>query len=276
MPGPRPRVLQNALAAAVRFVPGGRASRETSGFERNREAWDDLAELDPYWATITDPAQKHGQGSREAYLRTGAEEIAGLLGVVARLGFPTRGQRALDFGCGLGRLTRALTPSFEECYGVDISPEMIARARELNDEIRNATFLVNGRDLRMFSDDSFDLIYSNVTLEHVPDRESIKAYIREFVRTLRPAGVLAFQLPSGMPLARRIQPRRRLYALLRWLGVPRERMYGTLGLYPILMNHIPEREVATLLETAGARVLEVGVNYSAGPLPSRTYYATKS
>jgi SAM-dependent methyltransferase len=244
-------------------------------FARNREEWDDLAVLDPYWATITDPSQKFGQGSLQAYLRTGEEEIDWVLAGAERLGHSELSGAALDFGCGLGRLTRALARTFDKCYGVDISPEMIRQSRELNRDKPACRFFVGGPDLRPFPDASFDLIYSNVTLEHVPEREAIELYIREFVRTLKRGGLLVFQLPSGMSLWRKIQPRRRLYAALRGCHVPRHLLYK-LGLYPIRMNFIPERAVKSLLESCGARVLEVAELYSGGTLPSRMYFVTKA
>jgi hypothetical protein len=49
--------------------------------------------------------------------------------------------------------------------------------------------------LKTFSDNSVDLIYTNIVLQHVTPDVTV-AYLREFLRILKPAGVLVFQLPS--------------------------------------------------------------------------------
>jgi SAM-dependent methyltransferase len=104
--------------------------------------------------------------------------------------------RALDFGCGVGRLTQALAGKFSECDGVDIAPSMIARANELNRFGNRCRYHVNDRnDLALFGDDVFDLIYSDIVLQHIPP-EFGAAYIRDFTGVLAPGGVLVFQIPS--------------------------------------------------------------------------------
>lgn len=242
-----------------------------------KREWDDLGELDPFWATITDPEQKHGRGDLAKYLETGEVEIDGVMAAAARLGFPAERREALDFGCGLGRLTRALSRHFDRCWGIDISESMIARATELHRAEPKCRFLVNGEDrLAMFQDGQFDLIYSNVVLEHAPDEATIRRYISELVRTLRPGGILIFQLPSHIPWRKRVQPRRRLYHLLRAFGLDKRFLYERLSLYPIRMNFVPESDVIALLEQRGARVLDVHPDTNAGPMiESRTYYATR-
>lgn len=44
----------------------------------------------------------------------------------------TKGKKALDFGCGTGRSTRFLKNSGFDATGIDISGEMIAKAREFD------------------------------------------------------------------------------------------------------------------------------------------------
>ena len=190
---------------------------------------------------------------------------------------PARREQALDFGCGVGRLTRALSHYFRECYGVDIAESMIDKARELNASVPGCHFILNERqDLRIFPDNRFDMIYTNVVLMHMPTKAMIKSYIAEFVRILRVDGLLAFQLPSYIPMLHRIQPRRRAYAMLRSVGFGERFLYERLGLFPIRMTYIPQAEVIALLQSHGATVLEARADRHAGsPNQSRTYYVTK-
>ena len=111
----------------------------------------------------------------------------------------------------------------------------------------------------------FDLIYSVLVLHHLPTRAAIRSTVRELVRTLRPGGLLCFQIPSRLPLRRRWQLRRRLYGVLRATGLGQRVLYERCGLHPIRMNAIAEREVRALVTAAGGRVLACRPDAHAGP-----------
>ncbi len=193
-----------------------------------------------------------------------------------RLGYPFGREAALDFGCGVGRLTRALAGHFGDCYGVDISESMVERACALNHAYSNCHFAVNvSENLRLFADSTFDMIYSVIVLQHVPNRAVITSYIREFVRVLKADGLLVFQLPSSIAPKYMRQTRMRLYSLLRNVGIGPRVLYEKLGLYPIRMNFIPQGQVISLLESCGAKVIDVQSDTLAPPHESRTYYVTK-
>jgi SAM-dependent methyltransferase len=222
----------------------------------HQQDWEDLGELDPYWAVLSDPAQRYGNWDEQEFFRLGESDVNMLLGHATQLGYPTGRGRALDFGCALGRLTRALAKHWEECIGVDISATMIERARELNATEPKCTFLVNtNADLRLFPDDHFDLVCSLHVLQHNPNRKVIRSYLAEFVRVLHKDGLLAFNVPTQIPLRNRLQLRRRLYRVLRGLGIHEQYLYHKLGLNPIRMTFIPEHEVVGQLQSCGARVV---------------------
>ena len=109
----------------------------------------------------------------------------------------------------------------------------------------------------MFEDASFDLVNTRIVLQHLPDREMILGYVAEFLRVLRPGGLLVFQLPSALPLPLRLQPRRNVYLVLRRLGLRPRFLYWRLGLHPNRMVAIPKPDVIAFLESHGARVLDV-------------------
>jgi ubiquinone/menaquinone biosynthesis C-methylase UbiE len=242
--------------------------------------WNELAELDPYWAILTRPGLRYGAWDSDEFFATGEVEIDIVMRRAAELGHPEGRERALDFGCGLGRLTRPLAGHFDECVGVDISEGMVRGARDLNAEVPGATFVVNpAEDLRRFDDASFDLVYSVIVLQHVPDREAIESYVAEFCRVLRPGGLAIFQLPSHIPKVFRLQWRRRLYLGLRRLGLRAAFLYRRLRLLPIAMSSIPEVDIVALVTSRGGRVLEVETSGATGVLnaglKSSTYYVTR-
>jgi SAM-dependent methyltransferase len=230
-------------------------ARDLSAHQRE---WETIASLDPHWAVLSDPEHKFGRWDDEEFFATGEREVADRLGAGADLGLPKEHESALDFGCGLGRTARALGRRFGECVGVDISKEMVARARELGASEPNCRFLVNTRpDLSIFGDRSFDLVYSSIVLQHMPSAEHVELYLRELVRVLRDGGLLVFQLPSTAPLAVRLQPRRTLYRVLRRLGLSSRFLYWRLGLHPMSLLTLPQARVRGLLEGAEAELLRV-------------------
>lgn len=158
--------------------------------------WETLAQQDPMWAIISDPSKKGRQWDPAAFFQSGEAAINHLFGEIAQLGFSLDRGKALDFGCGLGRLTQGICKRFAKTYGIDISPTMVAEAARYNRCGSACEYVVNdSNDLRRFDDDTFDFVCSSLVLQHIPP-EASRIYIEEFVRVLRPGGVLFFQLPS--------------------------------------------------------------------------------
>ena len=246
-------------------MPGGRHARE----------WEELAELDPLWAVLSDPSHAHGRWPVDEFFATGEGEVSGALAVAAELDRPEAFERALDFGCGLGRLTRALAARFDSSLGVDVSPRMVERARELNADVSGCEFVTNeADDLGAFDSRSFDLVYSSIVLQHLPSAERIERYVAEFVRLLTPGGIAIFQIPAALPPRHRLQARRRLYAALRRVRVSAARLYGA-GLNPIRITALSELRTREAVERAGGVVERVLADDAVPPLPSRRYFATR-
>ncbi len=251
-------------------------SKNDSSIPQLVKDWEELADLDPLWAILTEKRFKFGKWDQRAFLLTGKSDVRDLMHYVDQMGYPKRLKTALDFGCGVGRITGALASYFEECYGVDISAKMLERAHRMNQDISNCRFVLNNQyDLNIFPDENFDLIYCKLVLQHLPSKHLIRKYISEFCRTLRLEGLLVFQLPSSIPLFYRLEPSRRAYHLLRRLGIGKEVIFR-LGLDPITIMCVPEPEVCSLLQKMSVKLLNVMSDASAGPrISSRTYFVTK-
>ena len=235
--------------------------------------WQELAQLDSRWAILSETDKQSGRWDDDDFFRRGETDVAELMQHANALRKSIRRQRALDFGCGVGRITRALLPNFSECYGVDISPEMVRQASMLTPQ---AHFLVTlHSDLRVFPDSHFDFVYSVLVLQHQSSRGVILGYLREFVRVLAPGGLLVFQLPTQTSLKQRLGVRWRLYSLLRFGGFSSPFLYAR-GLYPIRMSSIAQKCVVAQLTYCGARVLAIAADVWAGKGNcSRTYWMTK-
>jgi SAM-dependent methyltransferase len=239
----------------------------------DRRDWEDLARLDPYWAVLTDERRRFGGWDAAELLATGADEISGLLSYLDGLGVPAARHAALDHGCGVGRLTRALATHFEETTGVDISPAMLAEARELNSDVPNVRFAV-AADLDQLDAGSFDLVYSNLVLQHSSSAEAVLSQVASLARLVAPEGALVFQVPARIPPRRRVQLRRRLFRGLRSAGVPPEFLYRRLRLHPMHMRAVRNERVLAALAAAGATVIRVDRETWPDGVVSATYIAT--
>ena len=244
--------------------------------ERHKEDWERLAEVDAMWAVLTSPASRGGGWNAEAFFATGQAEIDHVLTVVQRLGRDLPRGRALDFGCGVGRLTRALGTRFEKAIGVDISEKMVAHARRLNDAFPQCEFLVNPTtDLGRFETGSFDFVYSSIVLQHLPSAAHIDRYVTEFLRVARPEGLVVFGIPSRVSFPYSLQPRRRLYGLLRRLGVSEVWMLRRTPLTPMRMTVVTEAAQRKLLDERGATLLHAEP-LDDGPVRTVRYYVSPS
>ena len=129
--------------------------------EQLKTHWEAFGRDDPLWAVLTEASRRGGRWDLDEFLATGEREVAAALGELEQLGAdPARG-RALDFGCGVGRLTQAVAGHFERCDGVDIAASMIAEARRINRRGERVHYHVNDApDLGLFPSNTFDFVLS--------------------------------------------------------------------------------------------------------------------
>lgn len=141
----------------------------------------------------------------EEFFATAKDLVGELVGELKRLSDepPPELRRALEIGCGPGRLLRPMSRYFGEIHGVDVSDAMVAMAKKNLCDIPNAfPHAVSGSDLRLFPDQHFDFVYSYAVFQHIPSADVVFSYLREAVRALRPGGVARLQL-NGLPKSSR-------------------------------------------------------------------------
>jgi SAM-dependent methyltransferase len=161
-------------------------SRDVS--DSMRENWNRRARQDPFFYVET----KHWEGDVDGFFALGRERAGSLIDpVLDATGVGGPEASALDLGCGLGRFTRALAERFGSVTGVDVSGEMIRRARDFHpeSEFPNVSF-VEGDGLSLPVDSgSQDFVFSYEVFQHMPSLEVVERNLREIVRVLRPDGV---------------------------------------------------------------------------------------
>lgn len=251
--------------------------------------WNQFGKDDPMWAILAIPEMKNNNWDPAEFFQRGVSEIAENISKVEAMGTKISYGRALDFGCGVGRLTQALAARFEEVHGVDIAPSMIEAARRFNQFGEKCTYHLNKRnDLSLFPDNHFDFIYSVIVLQHMRPKYSLP-YIREFLRVLRPGGVLAFQLPSELKpefAQKREQARRSTplkTRLLRPFRTMLHRVRSRINPTPekdfkprMEMHGVPKDKLLAFLVKNKAIVLDVqDDSWSGPPWYSFKYFVTK-
>ena len=161
-----------------------------------KKHWEAFGKQDAFWGVLTWDSKQKGAWEKEDFYECGRREIREMVAHLQACGKRTAFQKALDFGCGAGRLTQALAEFSREAHGVDISSSMLDVANQNNQFKGRVHFHLNTEDnLALFETSAFDLIYTNIVLQHMPP-DFAKRYIREFARLLAPGGLLVFQVPD--------------------------------------------------------------------------------
>lgn len=208
--------------------------------------WQELGRIEPHWSVIISEQyrQSNIQANKDAFYQTGEQHVAQLFGSLERNGVDHNGfKTCLDYGCGVGRITRHLSERFEKVLAYDISLSHLRCAEEYmtQEKISNVALnqITHVRDVQAFP--QVDLTYSMLVLQHNPP-PVIAFIIEELVRSLNPGGVAFFQVPTY-----------RLgysFSLERYLsdeGTRRE----------MEMHVLPQSRVFEIAQRAGGRVLEV-------------------
>ncbi|HET7433662.1 MAG TPA: class I SAM-dependent methyltransferase [Thermoanaerobaculia bacterium] len=229
---------------------------------RYRDDWAELAKREPYFAVLTDPRylrEHFDDDARRAFFASGEADVDALFALV-RSHVPDFAPRsALDFGCGVGRLTIPLARRCGRATGVDIAPEMVAEARA-NASGVDAAFVTNLEDVS----ERFDFIASLIVFQHIPVSEGV-ATLTKLLRRLAPGGVAAIHMPLRRPggVLRRIA--RRVRGAMPLVHRAMQRLQGDRSRLPYMqMNAYRVEEISRVMRAVtGAAPIVVPRNEGA-------------
>jgi trans-aconitate 2-methyltransferase len=127
----------------------------------------------------------------KTYLAFGGERTRAAAELMARIGVDSP-KRVADLGCGPGNSTALLSARWPvaQVEGIDNSPAMLAEARATAIPAR----WIEADVARWSPGNTYDVIYSNATLQWIGDHETL---LPRLVSFLSPHGVLAFQVPRN-------------------------------------------------------------------------------
>jgi cyclopropane fatty-acyl-phospholipid synthase-like methyltransferase len=181
--------------------------------------------------------------ARERFFDTGSKRVARLATEIeAHTGRKLESCRALDFGCGIGRLSLPLAERCEHVYGVDVMPSVLeeahANARQLN--LRNVEWLETDRLSELAG--RYDLVLSMWVFQHIPSREGERIFAT-ILSGLRPGGVGAIHFT--------IRPSPLLSQLVRRTGRSMRLAYNPWSYMYMLMNSYSLNRLGKVLTAAG-------------------------
>jgi SAM-dependent methyltransferase len=142
--------------------------------------WELFAKIDPYYAVATKDQYHKSKLDDETiaqFFESGKEQVDQVLRIIdAHLVPGFRPQRALEFGCGVGRLVVPLGTLCQSVVGVDVSASMLAEAKkncEMN-RLSNVQLIRGDDELTRVPSGPFDFIISHVVFQHIPVQRGLR------------------------------------------------------------------------------------------------------
>jgi ubiquinone/menaquinone biosynthesis C-methylase UbiE len=163
--------------------------------ESMRQEWDARARKDTFYYI----ASWRKDWDVSGFFESGQEDYERLVSpTLDRIGFSPAGKAMLELGCGAGRMTHVFATRFGRVFALDVSAEMLDRARKMAQYAGNVEWMqANGLDLREVASESVNFSFSYLVLQHLPDEKTVCGYVHELLRILKESGICFFQF-NGM------------------------------------------------------------------------------
>jgi SAM-dependent methyltransferase/GT2 family glycosyltransferase len=165
-----------------------------------RRFWDERAREDALYF-VDSRVPYRDAAAEQQFWDDGRADLGTFLGQLEMEVRP--GDRVVEIGCGVGRLTRPLSELVASVVALDVSSEMLDRARGYNPDAANVEWMLgDGVSLAQVGDASADAVISHVVFQHIPDPAITLGYVREIGRVLKPGGVAGFQVSNDPSIHR--------------------------------------------------------------------------
>lgn len=219
----------------------------------NAKTWEGLAQEDALWSILTDDEKAGGKWNIEAFFAAGENEINTVFNYLETNNFlPENRQKAVDFGCGVGRLTRFIAQRFSHTTGIDVAATMVAQAKKLNADLGDKIDFQHNlkANLDLLENSSLSFIYSSIVLQHIPPRQGI-LFITDFMKKLEKGGLAVFQVPTkDIRTVSFIQKIKETVKIRQKLAV-----LGLVKGYQMEMNVYDKRAIADIVEQNNCKIL---------------------
>jgi SAM-dependent methyltransferase len=162
-----------------------------------QSTWEEKAKENPLFAVMTMPemADASAQAFDEQHLETFFAKGEALFSAHVAPLIATAGGPGLvvEYGCGAGRILKAVTGAGHRAAGIDISPTMLEHCRALVPEAQSLHCLDEAGRTDL-PDACARVVYSYAVVQHIASLASYVRAIDEMCRVLGPGGVLGVQV----------------------------------------------------------------------------------
>ena len=158
-----------------------------------KEQWDRISTENAFFGVLSLNDYENVENiDVEKFWKTGRENVESFMKLLSLEN--SKSLHMLKIGCGLGRMTHHFSSFFEKIYAVDVSQEMINKAKSYWGHLQNVEWIRgNGENLQPVVNESVDFVFSFLVLQHIPDPNAVLNYMRESKRILRPNGIALLQ-----------------------------------------------------------------------------------
>lgn len=226
------------------------------GRQSDRE-WKRYGDIDPYYGVLAEEQYRRpnlGSEGLERFFRTGEKHVQHVLDVAISSFRMKRWARALDFGCGVGRVVLPLAERFPEVVGVDVSQGMLEEAR------RNCEYRGIGNVGLLTSDDhfhglkgTFSFIHSFIVFQHIHPSRGLDIFTR-LLEFLEPGGVGAMQFCYHIRLTKVSAVKRKILHLFPWVHIGVNIVKKRPLFYPLMeMNEYDCNAILSILQERSFR-----------------------
>lgn len=170
-------------------------------FRHIQDVWSMLGDVEPHFSVFSHPQFKPEQFAQheKTFYDSGATELSAAIERLQTLGIvPNAEGEAVEFGCGVGRVTRHLADRFSKVTGFDVSAGHLALARDYIDrEGKDNVKLSRIETAQGFQVPKHDFFYSKIVFQHNPPPVA-KYFLDKALKNLRVGGIATFQVITGM------------------------------------------------------------------------------
>jgi len=167
-------------------------------------AWEIWGQREPYFGVLTDSkylSTNLNDATLAEFFASGERHVERVFNVVqTRLRPDFLPTQVLDYGCGTGRLVIPFCRRAHHVTGVDVSPSMLAQARENCAKFRVASAqLMHVDEMDALAPLSFELVHSYIVFQHIPVARG-ELIFRKLIGLIAPGGIGAFHFTYRNPL----------------------------------------------------------------------------